>query len=128
MEKTTPLPPRTILVDHADIVEKQSFINKTKYRQKCSRPLVFPLIPNINGSFFGWVPWKYEGSRKVQMRVEVIGGKGEPNASVKSWRSELFFPNELMKTVANVLPASKTVWKVNFYRLDYESGSMMKWE
>ncbi len=85
------------------------------------------LIPNIKGYFFGWIPWKYEGSRMVQKMVKVVDGKGEPNASITSWRAELFFSNELLRTVANVLPASGTVWNANFYRLDYDSGTMVKW-
>jgi hypothetical protein len=85
------------------------------------------LIPNINGSFYGWKPWHYNEDRVVKKMVEVAGGKGEPGAIITSWTAELFFPYELLKPLSNVPPVSGTVWNANFYRLDYDSGSMAKW-
>jgi hypothetical protein len=91
-----------------------------------SKELVL-LIPNINGSFFGWIPWRYEKERTVKKAVIVVGGKAEAGASIQSWTAELFFPNELLQTVVSVAPASGAIWNANFYRLDYDSGSMVKW-
>lgn len=85
------------------------------------------LIPNINGSFSGWTPWHYEKQRMVKKMVNVVGNKVESNAAIQSWTAELFFPNELLQTVANVVPSSGTVWNANFYRLDYDSDDMVKW-
>ncbi|MBD0333516.1 MAG: carbohydrate-binding family 9-like protein [Chitinophagaceae bacterium] len=85
------------------------------------------LIPNFDGSFSGWAPWRYEGARKVKKSVHVAGGKAEINASIKSWSAELFFPNGLLKSFSDVLPQSGTVWNANFYRLDYDGGKMIKW-
>lgn len=85
------------------------------------------LIPRFNGSFHGWMPWHYDGGRKVKKVVRVSGGRPEINASIKGWTAELFFPNELLKTFTDVLPVSGTVWNANFYRLDYDSGNMIKW-
>lgn len=91
-----------------------------------NRELVL-MIPNINGSFSGWTPWRYEKQRRVKKMVNVVGGKPESGATIQSWTAETFFPNELLRTVVNVVPASGVVWKANFYRLDYDSGAMVKW-
>ena len=91
-----------------------------------NRELVL-LIHNARGNFAGWAPWHYERGRVVKKMVDITGGKGEPDAAIRSWRAELFFPNELLQTFSNVPPLSGTVWNANFYRLDYDSGSMVKW-
>lgn len=91
-----------------------------------SKELVL-LIPRFTAHFQGWVPWHYEKSRVVKKAVSVEGGKGESNAAITSWSAELFFPYDLLKTLSNVPPASGTVWNANFYRLDYDNGSMVKW-
>lgn len=85
------------------------------------------LVPHMNNKFFGWKPWHYEKGRRVTRMVNVEGGKAEKNAAISSWTAELFFPFELLQTLSNVPPVSGTVWKANFYRLDYDSGSMVKW-
>ena len=91
-----------------------------------SKELVL-LIPNFGKNAHGWKPWHYEKNRKVKKVVRVEGGEPAKNASISSWRAELFFPFDLLKTLSNVPPASGTVWHANFYRLDYDSGSMVKW-
>lgn len=85
------------------------------------------LIPNFNGSFFGWQPWHYEGKRKIKKLVNVQGGKSEKGAAIQSWTAEVFFPNEVLSSLENVPPASGSVWNANFCRLDYDSGKMVKW-
>ena len=85
------------------------------------------LIPNVNGSFSGWVPRGYNKERMVKKMVDMVGGKAEGGASIQSWTAELFFPNELLRAVVNVVPTSGTVWHGNFYRLDYDGGTMVKW-
>ena len=85
------------------------------------------LIPRLNKGFSGWRPWHYAENRKVRKQVAVEGGRAASNAAISSWSAELFFPYELLQTFSNVPPASGTVWKANFYRLDYDSGSMVKW-
>jgi hypothetical protein len=91
-----------------------------------SRELVL-LIPNFGKNAHGWKPWHYEKDRKVKKMVRVEGGEAAKNASISSWSAELFFPFDLLKTLANVPPTSGTVWHANFYRLDYDSGNMVKW-
>jgi hypothetical protein len=85
------------------------------------------IIPNLNGKIHGWVPWNYENERKVIKKVHLEGGKPESNGAIKSWSAELFFPFGLLSPLSNVPPTSGAVWNANFYRLDYDSGKMIKW-
>lgn len=85
------------------------------------------IIPNLNGKFYGWVPWHYENERKVIKKISIEGGKMETGSTLKSWRAELFFPYELFSPLSNIPPVSGTIWNSNFYRLDYDSGNMIKW-
>lgn len=80
------------------------------------------LIPNFNKKFFGWIPWHYEGEKKVQKNVSIIQVKGK----MKKWIAEMFFPYELFNPLENVPPKQNNVWRANFYRLDYDSGKMAK--
>jgi len=85
------------------------------------------LVPNVNGRAYGWIPWHYEKNRSIHKMVEVTGGKKEANSRVTSWRAELFFPYDLFSPLGNVPPTSGTDWNANFYRLDYDTGKMIKW-
>lgn len=85
------------------------------------------IIPNLNGKMHGWIPWHYENERRVVKKVHIEGGKMEAGGTIKSWSAELFFPYELFSPLSNVPPVSGTVWNANFYRLDFDSGKMVKW-
>ena len=85
------------------------------------------LIPKINGNAHGWIPWQYEKERTVKKMINVVGGKLISNSAITSWSAELFFPYDLFKPLGNVPPVSGTIWNANFYRLDYDSGKMIKW-
>lgn len=85
------------------------------------------IIPNLNGKMHGWIPWHYENDRRVVKKVHIEGGKMEAGSMIKSWSAELFFPYELFNPLSNVPPVNGTIWNANFYRLDYDSGKMVKW-
>ncbi len=85
------------------------------------------LIPNLNGKINGWLPWHYENDRKTKKMVSVKGGKASLNGTITSWTAEVFFPYNLFNPLGNIPPKSGTVWNANFYRLDYDSGSAIKW-
>lgn len=85
------------------------------------------LVPNLNGDFFGWSPWHYEGDRKVQKAVTIQGGQPVEGGKINSWTVELFFPFALFKALKNVPPVSGTIWKGNFYRMDYDGGERKLW-
>jgi hypothetical protein len=84
------------------------------------------LIPNLTGRASGWLPFHYD-TKRVEKKVNIVGGKAAMGASIKSWSAELFFPYGIFDPLLNVPPVSGTVWHANFYRLDYDSGSMVKW-
>jgi len=85
------------------------------------------LVPNIDGKVHGWIPWHYEKDRRIKKMVNVVGGKKIANAAITSWTAELFFPYDLFSPLGNIPPTSGTFWNANFYRLDYDSGKMIKW-
>jgi hypothetical protein len=85
------------------------------------------LAANRNGIISLWAPWPYEKENKVQKLIDVSGGKMESGSAIKSWTAELFFPYSLLSPFQNTPPVKGTRWKANFCRLDYDSGSMIKW-
>jgi hypothetical protein len=85
------------------------------------------LVPSIKGKVHGWIPWHYENERTVKKMISVTGGENVSDAPITSWSAELFFPYDLLTPLSNVPPASGTLWRANFYRLDYDTGKMIKW-
>ena len=85
------------------------------------------LIPNIKGKLNGWRPWHYENDRLVVKKIHIEGGKIEMGGVINSWSAELFFPFALFNPLPNVPAVSGTTWNANFYRLDYDTGKMIKW-
>lgn len=81
------------------------------------------LVPNYQGSFLGWRPWKYTGDRKVQHSTSIKGGEKKGGSPINSWTAEFFIPYELLKPLTNVPPTSGTEWKANFYRMDYDKNN-----
>ena len=77
------------------------------------------LVPNFNGEFLGWKPWKYEGDRKT--RHHVITEKDEAG-KVTRWKGEVFIPYALLRPLQNVPPVKGTKWRMNIYRIDYDQG------
>jgi cellulose/xylan binding protein with CBM9 domain len=85
------------------------------------------LVPSINGKAHGWIPWHYENERMVKKMISVTGRQNVSDAAITSWKAELFFPYGLFSPLGNVPPSSGMTWNANFYRLDYDSGTMIKW-
>ena len=85
------------------------------------------LVPNNEGTFFGWSPWHYEGERKIKKAVFIHDGIAKSGAKIKGWTAEMFFPFSLFRGLKNVPPESGTEWRGNFYRMDYDTGSQIKW-
>jgi hypothetical protein len=86
------------------------------------------LVPNADGIFHGWLPWMYEGGRKVRKAVAILGGEAKPGAEIQGWRAEIFIPYELLKPLQNVPPRPGTRWRANFYRIDVDGGRTTQWE
>ncbi|HYI79159.1 MAG TPA: carbohydrate-binding family 9-like protein [Chryseolinea sp.] len=85
------------------------------------------LIPNLNGTFFGWIPWQYDGVRKVVHYTNVTGGEKKSGSKITSWDAEFFIPFKLMVPLSNVPPKSGTTWRGNMYRIDYDAPTTVRW-
>lgn len=86
------------------------------------------LVPNFGGKFLGWRPWHYEGPRLIRKNTSTTGGPKEPRASIDGWRAEFFIPYALLQPLQNVPPKPGTVWRANFYRMDYDGGKRTQWD
>jgi len=78
------------------------------------------LVPNFEGHFLGWRPWHYEGERRTRHATAAVGGPREPGAGVTGWRAEVFIPWALLDPLQGVPPTPGSVWRANFYRVDYD--------
>lgn len=86
------------------------------------------IIPNREGTFFGWRPWHYEGERLTRHATSVQGGKKESMAAISSWTAEFFIPYALLKPLGNVPPQPGTEWRGNLYRIDYDASEPRYWQ
>ncbi len=85
------------------------------------------LVPNVDDSFLGWRPWRYEGPRRVRKETAAIGGNKAALATVSGWRAEVFIPFELLRPLGNNPPVAGARWRANFYRLDYDERPVTGW-
>lgn len=74
------------------------------------------LVPNYEGKFLGWRPWHYEGDRRTKHAATIQ----QTNGKTTSWIAEFFIPYKLLTPLQNVPPTSGTIWRANFYRIDYD--------
>jgi hypothetical protein len=78
------------------------------------------LIPNLEGNFLGWLPWKYEGDRQTRRKATILT---DSQGSVTGWNAEFFIPWKLMEPLITGPPLPGDTWKANMYRLDYDNGA-----
>ena len=81
------------------------------------------MVPNYKGKFLGWLPWKYDGDRKIIHATSVEGGVKKSGSKVSAWIAEFFIPYKLLSPLPQVPPASGTKWRANMYRIDYDKGA-----
>lgn len=81
------------------------------------------IVPNKNGSFLGWLPWHYDGERRIQHAVSITGGS-IGSASISGWFAEFFIPYKLLAPLIGMPPVSGTRWRANMYRIDYDNGQV----
>jgi len=86
------------------------------------------IIPNFGGQAYGWRPWHYERDRLTRKATSVTGGPKQSQAAIEGWRAEFFIPYTLLKPLQNVPPKPGTMWRANFYRMDYDEGKRSQWE
>lgn len=85
------------------------------------------MVTNPLGRSQPWLPWHYDQTRRVRRAVSVRGGEAEPGATISGWSAEWFIPFALMNGMVDVPPASRSRWRGNIYRLDYDAGSPSHW-
>jgi hypothetical protein len=78
------------------------------------------LIPNLEGTFLGWLPWKYEGDRQTRRKTSILKDSG---GGITGWKAEFFIPWKLMEPLITGPPLPGETWKGNMYRLDYDNGT-----
>ncbi len=84
------------------------------------------LVPNLNGDFLGWIPWHYQGERKIRHAVSTIRDK---DGNTVKWIGEFYIPYSLLKPLQNVPPTKGTEWRMNMYRIDYdEQNTSWSWK
>jgi hypothetical protein len=84
------------------------------------------LVPNLDGAFFGWRPWQYEGSRKARHATKIVK---DQTGSVREWIAEFFIPYTLLTPLKNVPPQKGTQWRINMYRNDFdENATSWSWK
>jgi hypothetical protein len=86
------------------------------------------LVPNFDGKFLGWRPWRYDGSRRTRKATAALGGPKEPGAKISGWRAEVFIPYELLTPLENVPPRPGSHWRANVYRVDHDGGKSTGWD
>lgn len=86
------------------------------------------LVPNLDGTFLGWRPWHYDGTRKTRKAVSVVRPPVGTEGALGRWRAEVFIPYELLRPLAQVPPARGTRWRANFYRVDYDDLRQTSWD
>jgi hypothetical protein len=81
------------------------------------------LIPNLEGKFLGWLPWKYDGDRKTRHKASIQYDHSTGTDAVSGWTAEFFIPWLLMEPLTKTAPLPGTEWKANIYRLDHDEGT-----
>lgn len=84
------------------------------------------MVPNYDGDFLGWIPWHYQGERLTRHAVSIGYDPDHPD-QVTSWTGEFFIPFELMKPMVQFPPKPGTLWRANFYRIDYDHTPPSHW-
>ena len=85
------------------------------------------LVPNPDGEFMGWLPWGYEGERRIRKATSVRGGPNEAGAIISGWSAEFFVPFALFKGIAVTPPEPGSSWRANVYRIDYDQQPTSQW-
>jgi hypothetical protein len=81
------------------------------------------IVPNYKGKFLGWLPWKYNGDKKVIHATSAAGGTKKSGSAVSAWIAEFYIPYKLLEPLPKVPPVSGTKWRANMYRIDYDKGA-----
>lgn len=93
-------------------------------------PLNYELIYRITRDERGrssWRPSFYGGDGATRHMTSVAGGEKESGSSITQWTAEVFIPYTLLHPARNIPPEPGTQWRVNLYRMDYDTGGRTRW-
>jgi len=76
------------------------------------------MVPKLNGKFLGWIPWHYQDERLTRHATKIV----KQDEQVTGWYAEFFIPFTLLAPLENVPPKKGTTWRMNSYRIDYDTG------
>lgn len=76
------------------------------------------MIINNKGNAMGWKPWHYDDRRKTIHAIKRDTAKTSNGRF--TWTAEVFIPYSLLAPTINSRPARGTLWRGNFYRIDYD--------
>ncbi|WP_257657632.1 carbohydrate-binding family 9-like protein [Parapedobacter lycopersici] len=91
-----------------------------------NRELVL-FISRKDGQTRSGFPERYEGARRVRKAVNVALPSSGAEGEIVGWSAEMYFPFTLLADGGHTVPVSGTVWHANFCRIDYDSGTQVKW-
>ncbi|MGB0370143.1 MAG: carbohydrate-binding family 9-like protein [Opitutales bacterium] len=82
------------------------------------------LVPNYDGDFHGWRPWRVREDRETRHETQI---HSDSEGQVTHWTAEFFIPYALFKPLQNVPAEPGTHWRANFYRADRDTGERAIW-
>jgi len=85
------------------------------------------MVTNHQGSFYGWLPWHYDGPRCTRHATWIREGEKKPMAAVQGWRTEFFIPFALFTGLGKNPPTPGSTWRGNIYRIDYDGDKPAQW-
>ena len=85
------------------------------------------IVPNYEGIYHGWLPFKYQNDRRIISQTWIFGGEKEPGAKISGWRAKFFIPFKLLSGFGKCPPKPGTKWRANLCRLDYISTPKTQW-
>ena len=82
------------------------------------------MVINRGAGFHGWLPFHYEGERRIRHAAHVWGGERRDGAACERWTAECFIPFALFEGAIQGMPKRGEHWRGNFYRIEYEEQAV----
>lgn len=91
------------------------------------RQLLLTISDTKNG--MSWIPFNEYGKNDygTYTKTSGTGGPLKVGKEIDSWTAEVFISYKSLGLLPGIPPASGSIWKANFCRLDHDSGTMIKW-